>query len=304
MKGESQERKSMNERLPQLLAWFDRVRGADPFDIPPVVVTRKRAREARQYLREHSGFDFEAFEKNAGVEQLLHEPLGETAECLSAEDIAGVVHSHLLESPETLDALLIARVVSHVEDCETCFQNIEIYQEMERRSLARASMKGVENLPAARWIDAVGRVEMIGRGEPMLGLSLMMPRHSAGVESISAMKCRVSFPFQTEEMMLYPVEGTVQTKMSILPKRIAEWMRSIKEPPEGLVRNHYRTDRFIGLEKAENVTCGFLSVSQEIGGEEIYSTRIVRLEKSQNLTKRTRNLSAGGSSERRGAESK
>lgn len=165
----------MNERLPQLLAWFDRARGADPFEIPPVVVTRKRAREARQYLQEHSGFDFEAFQKNVGVEQLLREPLGETQECLSAEDIAGVVHSHLLESPETLDVLLIARVVRHVEDCETCFHNIEIYQEMERRSLARASMKGVENLPAACWIDAVGRVEMIGPGEPMLGLSLMMP---------------------------------------------------------------------------------------------------------------------------------
>src|SRR5216683_4422515 len=293
MKGKSQQRQSMNERLPRLLAWFDRAQGSDPFDIPPIVVTRERARKARQYLQEHSGFDFEAFEKNVGVEQLLQEPLGETAECLSAEDIAGVVRSHMLESPATLDVRMVARVVSHVEDCETCFENIAIYQEMERRSLARAFTKGVENLPAALWIDPIGRVEVRGRAKPMLGLSVTMHRHQAMVESLSAMKVRVSFPFQTSEVTLHRVEGAVQGERLILRKRLTEWVRSIKEPVEGLIRSYYRTDRLVGLKQAKNMTCGFISVSQEIGGEEVYSTQIVRLDKSQNLLQSTTDLSAG-----------
>jgi hypothetical protein len=277
----------MNERLPRLLAWFDRAREADLFDIPPIVVTRERAREARRYLQEHSGFDFEAFEKNVGVEQLLQEPLGETPECLSAEEIAGVVRSHMLESPAALNVQMVARVVSHVEHCEMCFDNIAVYQEMERLSLARAFTKGVENLPVALWIDPIGRVEVSGGTKPMLGLSVTMHRHhQAMVEPLSAMKVRVSFPFRTSEVTLHRAEGGVQEDWSNLRERLAEWTRftkwtrSIKEPSEELIRSYYRTNRLIGPKQAKNMTCGFVSVSQEIGGEEVYSTQVVRLEKS------------------------
>ena len=277
----------MKERLPRLFAWFDRARGADPFDIPPIVVTRERARKARQYLQEHSGFDFEAFDQNVGVKQLLQEPLGERDECLSAEDIAGVVRSHMLESPETLDVDVVARVVMHVENCETCFENIAIYQEMERRSLARAYTQGVENLPGALWIDPIGRVEVRGRAKPMLDLSVTMHRHPAMDESSGPMKVRLSYPFQTSEVTLHRIEGVAQGERLTLRKRLPEWAKSIKKPAQGLIRSYYRTDRLVGLRQAKDMRCGFISISQEIGGEEVYSTQIVRLEKSQNLLQST-----------------
>jgi hypothetical protein len=272
----------MHRHWSQLLEWFDRPQMDDASGIPPVVVTRERARQARLYLEKHSGFDFEKFRESIQVDKLIHEPLGETPACLSAEALAEVVQSHMLESPATLDARLIAGAVSHIQNCEACFENIALYQEMEQRSLERALARDIEDLPAPVWIGPVGRVEFVGGPNAYLRLA-MRYQQVQRPDLLGAMKARVLYPFDTGDVSLHQIEPFVEKAKS----RLIPWpritRRKLKEPgPEGFIEGHYCTDYPIEVERVRDQMCSFVSISQEIGSKEFHSTRIVRLEIGQN----------------------
>jgi hypothetical protein len=236
--------------------------------ILPERVTKERAREARLFLQKHSGFEFEIFRRNIEVERLICKPLGDTVECLSAEDIANVIRSHMQEAPETLDPALIGRAVSHIESCATCFDNISAYQQMECRSLEGALALDTEAFPPLLWIGPVGRVEVIEGSNPSLGLWVAMNRSGALKHDLRRpARVRVSCPFETKEVPLHHVKWT--------------WM-SAKRPrarSRRMIEAYYRTDRLAELEHVKDQTCSFVSISQQVGEKELHSTRVIRIEK-------------------------
>jgi hypothetical protein len=268
----------MKQWLP-LVDWFDRPRTQDTDVIPPIAVTSVRAREARRYLQQHSKFDFERFRSGIEVDRLMRAPLGQTPQCLSADDLASMVQSHALAAPVALAEGLVARGVAHIEACETCFQNIMAYQEMEHRSVEDAMAKGVENLPPVCWIGPVGRVEIIENAEPALGLALTMHRDQAWrLRSAAEMRVRISWPFETEDVTLHPVELAAKRSW-LAPWRRSRGARVTMKESGDFVQGFYRTDRLEELNRVRDRMCSFVTLSQGLGNEEIRSTQIIRFEK-------------------------
>lgn len=264
-----------------LFDWFNRARVQDIDGIPAVAVTPDRAREARLYLREHSAFDFEKFRSTLQIDQIMHAPLGDTAECLSAEDLATMVQSHAMESPVMLDSALIDCRVTHIQHCEACFQNITLFQEMEHQSFERAHAKGVKGLPLTCWIEPVGRVEVIGNAEPVLGLVLAMPRDQAWtLDSPADIRARLSCPFETGEVKLYQVDTNRRQKTSwFRPWRPASAVKWTEQGSEEFILGYYRTEQLRELEGVKDQMCGFVTVSQRVGDQELRSTQVIRLER-------------------------
>src|SRR5947209_4855832 len=128
----------------RLFGWFDRSRQKDSGI--PSFVTRGDANNARLYLQKHSGFDFARFEEGIQVEKLLNESLGETPDCLSADEIAELVEPRVAEAFAAVDTRLAARAIGHSQNCDACFDNISLYQELKNRSIESAIENKVEDL--------------------------------------------------------------------------------------------------------------------------------------------------------------
>jgi hypothetical protein len=267
----------MNKHWLRLFDWFDRPRARGAHGVPPIAVTPARAREARRYLQEHSGFDFEKFRRSVHVDQLMQEPLGETAECLSAEELATVVQSRMVESPAMLDRGLIARGVWHIASCDACFQNIAVYQEIERQGLKRAVESNIEELSPSFWIDPIGRVEVIGDAAPILALGLTMHRDQASRFSSGAMKVRVSCPFETRDIELHLVPEQDKRWFILSRSRRASGQKVSKD----FIHGYYCTEPLVDLGQLKDHVCSFVSVSQQVGGAELHSTQMIRLQRGQ-----------------------
>lgn len=256
----------MDKHRSSLLSWFDREQPSDTPDIPPVLVTRERAREARLYLREHSAFEYEKFRQEIEVDSLICDPLGETSECLSAEDLSSLIRSHMQEPPEALDVELIAHAVSHIQNCQTCFENVAAYQEMECRTLESVLTRQIQAVPSLLWIGPIGRVEVVEGAEPSLGL--WVATHDIPERDLTVpMTARFSCPFETREIPLHQVECTSESERRGVPRA------------QQLIKAYYQTARLAELQQVKDNACGFVTVSQQVGVKELHSTRVIRMAK-------------------------
>jgi hypothetical protein len=257
-------------RSRELVGWFDR--SQEEYSGIPRFVTREHANKARLYLREHSGFDFESFEKGISVEKLLNEPLGETAECLSAEDIAKLIGSDVWRLSAVFDSDLVARAVKHSAICETCFDNMALYEELKNASLDRAMVKEVRDLTPSLSIGSVGLVEVAPSGNRYLGLELTMRCDALDFDAMDTVQALIVGPFDVKDVVLHRVgpwdKGLVDKDAHLNP---------MGRPSESLFNCHYRTDSLVGLDQVSNRTCSFVSISREISGKEVLSRRVIRV---------------------------
>jgi hypothetical protein len=255
----------------RLLGWFDRSREEDSGI--PAFVTREDARNARLYLQDHSGFDFARFEEGIQVEKLLSRPLGETAECLSADDIAELVGSDVAEASMVFDSGLAARAIRHSQNCDACFDNIALYQELKNRSIERAIDNKVEDLAPALSIGSVGRLEAAANGA-RLGLAVTMYCDASDFNGMGIMQAQILGPFDAKDVTLHRVE----------PRRKKRWFgASVRKSPARLFQGYYRTDSLTELDQVRDDVCGFISISQDIGGREVHSRRVIRLQRDSAL---------------------
>jgi hypothetical protein len=259
-----------------LFKWFDRPEdGNDVDDVPPII-TRERARKARLYLNEHSGFDFERFRRTIQVDQLLNEPLGGTSECLSAEDIASLVGSR---STSTLDYNLVARAVSHSATCSECFDNIALYQQLENWSVTRATYMPVRELLPSLSIGEIGLVDASRASNPSLGLAVIAyGARASELDAWGTLCAEIAGPFEAKEVPLHRVaapEGSSLLDSTQFGFRQAPWKEG-----EGLIQGYYRTGHSVALGQLNNQMCSYVSISKEIGGrKEVLGSRVIRLER-------------------------
>jgi hypothetical protein len=258
------------DRSQKLVGWFDRSQGE--YSGIPRLVTREHAKNARLFLREHSGFDFESFEKGISVEKLLNEPLGETAECLTAEDIAKLIGSDVSRLSAVFDSDLVERAVKHSAVCETCFNNMALYEELKNTSLDRAMAKEVRDLTPSLSIGSVGLVEVAPSGNRCLGLELTMRCDASDFDAMDTVRALIVGPFDVKDVVLHRVgpwdKGLVDKGVHFNP---------LRRPSASLFNCHYQSDALVGLDQVSNSTCSFVSISQEISGREVLSRRVIRV---------------------------
>jgi hypothetical protein len=258
------------DRSQELVGWFDRSK--EEYSGIPRLVTREHANNARLYLREHSGFDFESFERAISVEKMLNEPLGETAECLSAEDIAKLIGSDVSRLSAVFDADLVARAVNHSAICETCFNNMALYEDLKNTSLDRAVVEKVQGLTPSLTIGSVGLLEVAPSGNRCLGLELTMRCDASDFDAMDTVQAQIVGPFDTKDVVLH--------RVGPWNKRILDkdaHLNPTKRSSAPLFYCHYRTDSLVGLDQVSNPTCSFVSISQEISGKEVLSRRVIRV---------------------------
>ena len=257
------------KNLDRLFGWFDRSRDAESG--VPSYVTREDLRKARLYLQEHSGFDFEEFEKDIQVEKLLNTPLGDTAECLSADEIAILVGSDA--SVGMINPYLIDRAIRHSEVCDTCFDNIALYQELKNKSIERAIGKNVEDLAPLLSIDAVGRVRAAANVGPYLGLAVTCYGAASDFREMDTLHAQIVGPFDEKDVTLHRVEPSdkAQSSGGFFHMRSSSAARSF--------HGYYCTNALTGLGQLRDNACTFVSISQDIGGKKVLSRRVVRLER-------------------------
>lgn len=263
----------MSEKATPSLRWFDRDRALDALHIEPIPVTRETAAAARQFLREHSGIDLDAFHASVKVELLLSEPLGPTTDCLTADEISQSVRSHMPTPLSGVDLGIVDRVVTHVSNCKHCWSNLEAYQMLEQRSLARAYSAGVENLPAAAWMGPTCQVRQVPLSGRCLEISVLTYRERApGPFSGSSMKVRVTSPFESQEVPLRQIRTIDPTEMPDRPEAYAQHMK-------GVVVGVYQSSEIPELSSAQIGTCGYVSIVQEIERKLVCSGRVIRFGK-------------------------
>lgn len=252
-----------------LLGWFDRPREEDVGI--PTFVTRAEARNARRFLQEHSGFDFERFDESIQVEKLLNKPLGETSECLSAEEIDELVGSD--RSSADLNTTLVARAIKHSQHCDTCFNNLALYQELKSKSAVRAIENDIKGLAPFLSIGSVGRVEAMASGEPCLALTLTMYCDALDFSGLDTIRARVLGPSNTfeKDVTLHRVEPWHKK----LPGVDAA-LTSMRKSSARSFKGYYRTDPLAGLDQVQNNACGFVSIAQDIGGKGVLSRGVIR----------------------------
>ena len=236
-------------------------------------MTREDARNAQLYLQKHSGFDFEKFEEGIEVEKLLNKPLGETAECLSADEIAELVGYGVSGASAVVDARLVARAISHSEVCDTCFDNITLYQELKNRSVERALDKEVEDLTPVLSIGSVGRVEAVANVGPCLGLALTMYGDASDFSGMGTMQARIVGSFDAKDVTLHRVEPWHKRWLGL------DTHLAIRKSSARLFQGYYRTDTLTGLDQVRDNACSFVTISQDVGGKGVFSRRVIRLER-------------------------
>jgi len=84
----------------------------------PDPVTDVEIARSKAYLNARIGFDIDGFFAEQSVEAAMNAPLGSTAECLSANEVARTVEEHLLTA---------ARRV-HLYGCAECRRAVQTYQ--------------------------------------------------------------------------------------------------------------------------------------------------------------------------------
>jgi hypothetical protein len=257
-----------------LFGWFDRGGGQEEDMGIPSIVTRADARNARRYLQEHSGFDFEKFDESIQVEELLNKPLGETTECLSAEEIAELVGSDGTAAVAAVFSTgLAARAITHSQHCDTCFENIELYQELKNRSVERAIEEDVEELTPLVSIGSVGRVEAVVNGDPRLRLALTMYCDALDFSGMGTMRACILGPFDTDakDVAIHRVVPWHKRWFGV-DAPFASMRKSSFKP----IKGYYLTDPLVGFGQMQNNACGFVSIAQDIGGKEIISRGMIR----------------------------
>lgn len=264
----------MVKKYTDLLEWFNRNRSPD-VDIEPVPVTRERALAARNFLRKHSGIDFDSFHEGAKVDVLLNQALGPTSDCLTAEGISRFICSHALVPLQSVDTSIVMHAIRHASVCKDCWSNIEIYQMLEQQSLLRARSEGAKQLTRAMWIDPIGEIKQTGaEAVSCLEVSVLMHAEQP-LEAISreGMILKVTYPFESDELQLKPVGTTVLPTTKF--RRILG-LRSY----DNFARGRYQTDKIRALSKMEIGSCGYVTISQEIEGEQVESTQLIRFERT------------------------
>src|SRR3954468_2382632 len=115
---------------------------------PQPSLTDARCAEAKRYLDANIGFDIDEFFGELDVDTLLDEPLGSSAECLSANQIARIVEEHLIPAARQI----------HLYECKECRMAVETYQAICNTSTA------AENPLGDITIDRKGALRIPQRG--------------------------------------------------------------------------------------------------------------------------------------------
>lgn len=261
-------------KLHWLLNWFDRSKEEEDAYIPSMV-TNEQARNARMYLEKHSGFDFESFERDLEVREILEEPLGPTSECLNAEDIAALVESGAAKSMAMYNVSALAeRAVTHSEACQACFDNIALYIELKRCSLKRAAEEDVRALPPSLLIGSVGHIEQAGVGTRRFGLSLTMCCDASVFDAMDTVRAQIwGKTFDKKEVVLRRVEP----KHTKWLKAVGSFDLSGSRQSGHIFDAYYCTESLNDLDHVEANACGFVSIEEKMGGNPILSSRVIRM---------------------------
>lgn len=260
--------------MKRLFSWFDRVRSETGPELVPEPVTRVRAAMAHDFLRTHSGIDFDAFHQAAKAEAILDEPLGSTADCLTSWELSRVIQSHARGFTALPDIGLVTRVVAHVAQCSDCWDTVEEYQECEIDSLINGVAPDSQALADAMWIAPVGAVRIHGEPAPCLSIGVVThetrqrPAHAVG-----AMRLRLIRPFQSAEVPITPVAEVMQLSWSLM-ERV-----SIPGSDDRLVMGSYKTGGISSLRESVPGDLGYVTVSRGAENRAVHATRIIRFGK-------------------------
>jgi hypothetical protein len=125
------------------------------------------------------------------------------------------------------------------------------------------------------WIGPIGGIRLEPPANSCLAVSVMTyAQQVARVSSIGPMKLSIACPFASEEVPLREID------MITAPALAKVIDKSAFQPMDGFVVRLYQSSGISTLAEMKTRTCGYVSISQEIEGQPIYSTRVIRFEKS------------------------